>query len=124
MFERSLDTRRSLKDEAGVAENLRDLAQLDVELGNAEAGVRGYRAALAHLQAHGYARHPLVIEIQRSLALLYRNRGETDAALASFQRARDLSEEIHGPCGGTSRPCTSTRAGCARRTRSCDCCMR
>ena len=28
MFERSLDTRRSLKDEAGVAENLRDLAQL------------------------------------------------------------------------------------------------
>ena len=97
MFERSLDTRRSLKDEAGVAENLRDLAQLDVELGNAEAGVRGYRAALAHLQAHGYARHPLVIEIQRSLALLYRNRGETDAALASFQRARELSEEIHGP---------------------------
>jgi eukaryotic-like serine/threonine-protein kinase len=97
MFDRSLDIRRNLKDEAGVAENMRDLAQLDVELGNADAGARGYRAALAHLQAHGHARHPLVIEIQRSLALLYRNRGETDAALAAFQRARALSEDIHGP---------------------------
>jgi serine/threonine-protein kinase len=97
MFDRSLTIRRSLKDEAGVAENLRDLAQLDVELGNADAGVRGYRAALAHLQAHGHARHPLAVEIQRSLALLYRNRGETDAALASFQRARELAEDIHGP---------------------------
>ena len=97
MFDRSLTIRRSLKDEAGVAENLRDLAQLDVELGNADAGVRGYRAALAHLQAHGHARHPLAVEIQRSLALLYRNRGDTDAALASFQRARELAEDIHGP---------------------------
>ncbi|WP_334179723.1 tetratricopeptide repeat protein [Pseudoxanthomonas sp.] len=97
MFDRSLEIRRNLKDEAGVAENMRDLAQLDVELGNADAGARGYRAALAHLQAHGQSRHPLVIEIQRSLALLYRNRGETDAALAAFQRARDLAQEIHGP---------------------------
>lgn len=97
MFDRSLDIRRNLKDDAGVAENMRDLAQLDVELGNADAGARGYRAALAYLQAHGHARHPLVIEIQRSLALLYRNRGETDAALAAFQRARDLAQEIHGP---------------------------
>ncbi|HEY1034116.1 MAG TPA: tetratricopeptide repeat protein, partial [Pseudoxanthomonas sp.] len=97
MFDRSLTIRRNLKDEAGVAENLRDLAQLDVELGNADSGVRGYRAALAHLQGHGYARHPLAVEIQRSLALLYRNRGETDAALASFQRARELAEDIHGP---------------------------
>ncbi|TQM16650.1 serine/threonine-protein kinase [Pseudoxanthomonas sp. 3HH-4] len=96
MFEGSLDIRRALKDEAGVAENMRDLAQLDVELGNADAGARGYRAALAHLQAHGHARHTLAIEIQRSLALLYRNRGDTDAALASFQRARALSEDIHG----------------------------
>lgn len=97
MFDSSLEIRRTLKDEAGVAENMRDLAQLDVELGNADAGARGYRAALAHLQAHGHARHPLAIEIQRSLALLYRNRGETDAALAAFQRARGLSEDIHGP---------------------------
>ena len=97
MFDSSLEIRRTLKDEAGVAENMRDLAQLDVELGNADAGARGYRAALAHLQANGHARHPLAIEIQRSLALLYRNRGETDAALAAFQRARGLSEDIHGP---------------------------
>ena len=96
MFEGSLEIRRALKDEAGVAENMRDLAQLDVELGNADAGARGYRAALAHLQAHGHARHTLAIEIQRSLALLYRNHGDTDAALASFQRARALSEDIHG----------------------------
>nr|WP_298123171.1 serine/threonine-protein kinase [uncultured Pseudoxanthomonas sp.] len=96
MFDGSLEIRRALKDEAGVAENMRDLAQLDVELGNADAGARGYRAALAHLQAHGHARHTLAIEIQRSLALLYRNRGDTDAALASFQRARALSEDIHG----------------------------
>lgn len=97
MFDRSLEIRRNLGDEAGVAENMRDLAQLDVELGNADAGARGYRAALTHLQAHGQGRHPLVIEIQRSLALLYRNRGETDAALAAFRRARALSEDIHGP---------------------------
>lgn len=96
MFDRSLEIRRTLKDEAGVAENMRDLAQLDVELGNADAGARGYRAALAHLQAHGHARHPLAIEIQRSLALLYRNRGETDAALATFRRARALSEDLYG----------------------------
>lgn len=97
MFDRSLEIRRGLKDEAGVAENMRDLAQLDVELGNAEAGARGYRAALAHLQAHGHARHPLAVEILRSLAILYRNRGETDAALANFERARDLAQDIHGP---------------------------
>lgn len=97
MFDRSLDIRRNLKDEAGVAENMRDLAQLDVELGNADAGARGYLAALAHLEAHGHARHPLAIEIQRSLALLYRNRGDTEEALAAFRRARALSEDIHGP---------------------------
>lgn len=97
MYERSLDIRRSLKDEAGVAENLRDMATLDAELGNADAAVRGYRAALAHLQAHGHARHPLAVEIQRSLAMLYRNRGETDAALANYQRAGALAREILGP---------------------------
>ncbi|MEL1265826.1 serine/threonine-protein kinase [Pseudoxanthomonas putridarboris] len=97
MFDRSLALRRDLKDEAGVAENMRDLAALEAELGNADTAVRGYRAALAHLQAHGYGRLPLAVEIQRSLAMLYRNRGETDAALAILQRARDLAQEIHGP---------------------------
>ncbi len=96
-YDRALALRRLLKDEAGVAENMRDLASLDAEQGNPDAAARGYQAALLHLQSSGNARHPLSIEIHRSLAILYRNRGDTEAALANFERARDLAQEIHGP---------------------------
>lgn len=97
LFERSLSIRRGLNDETGVAENMLDLATLDSDLGNADAAIRRYDEALAHLRTHAGGRHPLAIDIQRNLAVLYRNRGETAAALATLDSALALSNDIHGP---------------------------
>ncbi|KAF1720224.1 protein kinase domain-containing protein [Pseudoxanthomonas wuyuanensis] len=96
-YERSLTIRRQLKDQAGVAENMMDQASLDGDLGGAEAAIRGFGDALAYLQEHAGPRHPLAIDAERSLAGLYRNRGDTDTAMAAYRRALELAEEIHGP---------------------------
>ncbi|WP_411833311.1 protein kinase domain-containing protein [Pseudoxanthomonas mexicana] len=95
-YERALVLRRQLKDPAGVAENMMDMASLSGDLGGADAAIQGFGQALAYLQKHASPRHPLVIDAERSLAGLHRNRGETGLALSAYRRAHDLATGIHG----------------------------
>ncbi len=96
MFQRSQLIRRSLRDQIGVAETLVDQAGLESDLGNTEGAIRGLNAALVHLNQHGGERHPLTIDIERSMASLYRTRGDSQTALFHYDLALDLANEIHG----------------------------
>lgn len=97
LYERSLALRRELKDETGVAENLYDLALIDNDLGRTEDALAGYDAALKHLRKHVGARNALAVEIEVSRGRLFRARGDTDLARATFRQALSIAEEVHGP---------------------------
>ncbi|HVK50331.1 MAG TPA: tetratricopeptide repeat protein, partial [Pseudoxanthomonas sp.] len=96
MFQRSQLIRRGVRDQIGVAESLVDQAGLESDMGNADGAIRGLNAALVHLHQYGGERHPLTIDIERSMASLYRTRGDSQTALLHYQRALDLANEIHG----------------------------
>jgi serine/threonine-protein kinase len=97
LYEQSLALRRDLKDQAGVAENLFDLALVDNDLGRTNDALAGYDAALAHLRKHVGARNALTVEIETSRGRLFRARGDTDLARATFRQALSIAEEVHGP---------------------------
>ena len=97
LYERSLALRRELKDEAGVAENLYDLALIDNDLGRTTNALAGYDAALKHLRKHVGTRNALAAEVEVSRGRLFRARGDTDLARASFRQALAVAEEVHGP---------------------------
>ena len=96
LFERSLSLRRSIADEAGVAENLYDLALDEAELGRTDAALAGYDKALAHLRKHVGNGNPLTVEIQVSRARLFRSRGDIDAAKSTLLTALAIASEVHG----------------------------
>lgn len=96
MFQRSQLIRRSLRDQVGVAETLVDLAGLESDLGNFDGAIRGLNAALVHLHQYGGERHPLTIDIERTMASLYRTRGDSQTALFHYGLALDLANDIHG----------------------------
>ena len=98
LFQRSLDLRRDgLRDEAGVAENMADLANLETDAGNTAGAQRGYEQALAHLRGKVGARHPLAIDLQRVLCVIERNNGRVDAAMRYCRDALALALELRGP---------------------------
>ncbi|MGH8028193.1 MAG: protein kinase domain-containing protein, partial [Pseudoxanthomonas sp.] len=97
LYERSLALRRELKDETGVAENLYDLALIDNDLGRTDDALAGYDAALKHLRKHVGQRNALAVEIEVSRGRLFRARGDTDRARATFRQALAIAEEVHGP---------------------------
>ena len=97
LFERALALRRDpLNDAAGVAENLADLASLDSDAGDTRKALRGYRGALAQLQANVGARHPLSIDLLRSLCALERSDGDIDGAGRDCSSALALALALHG----------------------------
>ena len=96
LYQRSLALRRSLRDQAGVAENLFDMALLDNDLGRASAAMNGFEEALAHLRRHMAGPHALAAEIQTSRARLHRARGDSEAAMAALRDALAIAAEIHG----------------------------
>ncbi len=102
LYSRSLALRRSLGDQAGVAENLFDLALVENDLGRADAALAGFDRALAHLHRHIGRRHALAAEIQTSRAHLYRARGDTGTAKAALRDALAVASDIHG----SSHPAT------------------
>lgn len=97
LFQRSLALRRApLADAAGEVENLADLAGLQSDAGNTHAALRGYRQALAQLQAKIGPRHPLAIELQRSLCSLERMAGLLASAELDCRNALALALDIRG----------------------------
>ncbi|MET0581292.1 MAG: serine/threonine-protein kinase, partial [Pseudoxanthomonas sp.] len=97
LYERSLALRRELKDGTGVAENLYDLALIENDLGRTADALAGYDGALKYLRKHVGARNALAAEIEVSRGRLFRARGETEQARASFRQALVIAEEVHGP---------------------------
>ena len=95
-FERSLSLRRTIKDHAGVAQNLYDLALLDNDMGRLDQAMAGYDEALAHVHKHVGKQNALAAEIESSRARMFRMRGDTAIAQATFREALVIAKEIHG----------------------------
>jgi serine/threonine-protein kinase len=97
LFQRALEVRRNtLDDTAGVVENLADLANLENDAGHTDAALEGYRNALAQLRASVGNRHPLAIDLQRSLCDLERMSGQLIIAERDCHDAVTLALELHG----------------------------
>ncbi|MGY0505732.1 protein kinase domain-containing protein [Luteimonas sp. e5] len=97
LFEQSLALRRSaLGDDIGVVENLTDLAALSVDVGDSAQALRGFQGALAQLQRIAGPRHPLAIDILRSIGASELQMGRSRAASLSYAQALALSDELQG----------------------------
>jgi serine/threonine-protein kinase len=97
LFQRSLALRRDqLHDDAGMVENLADLASLQADAGRIAEARTGYRAALRQLRERVGARHPLSIDLLRSLCALQREAGDTIGAQRDCGSALVLARELHG----------------------------
>ncbi|RXR06404.1 serine/threonine-protein kinase [Pseudoxanthomonas composti] len=93
LFERAMALRRQTGNDAGIAENLFDLALLQNDLGRAEDAIAGFRGALAWQRQRAGADGPLAVEILRSLGLAYRGLGDSDMALRTYDEAIALAEQ-------------------------------
>ncbi|MGG6463133.1 protein kinase domain-containing protein [Solilutibacter silvestris] len=98
LFEQSLALRKSaLGDDIGVVENLTDLAALSVDAGNYPDALARFQGALAQLHKIAGNRHPLGIDILRSIGTTQRAMGDVDDAARSIGQALELSESLQGP---------------------------
>ena len=98
MFERSLALRREpLHNEAGVVENLVDLARLHAATGDTARAQDELRRALAQLHARVGDRHPLAVDILDSLCTLRREQGDVRGAEEECRKALALSLDLQGP---------------------------
>src|SRR5690606_28691490 len=97
MFERSLALRRDpLHNEAGVVENLADLARLRAAAGDTARAQRDMRDALAQLRARVGDRHPLAITLLRDLCALRRGQGDIRGAEDDCRKALSLALDLRG----------------------------
>ncbi len=97
MFLRALSLRRDpLADDAGVVENLADLANLHAAAGDNARALTASRAALALLRSTAGERHPLAIELLRALCAQEREAGAAAAAERDCRRAVALALELRG----------------------------
>ncbi|MDQ3287335.1 MAG: serine/threonine-protein kinase [Pseudomonadota bacterium] len=96
LFERALVLRRDSGDRAGQIENLLDLAGLLSDSGNTAAAMDALAAARRQLRREVGERHPLMVEIQRSVADLHRVRGDLDQAEREIRAASAGARELHG----------------------------
>ena len=97
LVEYSMTIRRNvLDDEAGQAENLLDLANIDADAGRGDVALRALRNALANVQLNLGERHPLAIQIQRRIGVLLRDQGRPEEAAKALDAALALSAELLG----------------------------
>jgi eukaryotic-like serine/threonine-protein kinase len=98
LFLRSLALRRDpLRNDAGIVENLADLAGLHSDAGDSVRALDETRAALSLLRASAGERHPLGIELLRTLCLLQREQSDIRGAERDCAQALALALEVHGP---------------------------
>lgn len=95
--DRSLALRRQHGEEAGMVENLADLAALEAAVGHYDAAIIGYRHALELLRAHAGQRHLLQVNLQRDLGMAYFNQGESAAAEQVLQEGVAVARQAYGP---------------------------
>ena len=98
LYLRSLALRRDpLKDDAGIVENLADLAGLHSAGGDTARALSEMRAALALLRSSAGERHPLAIELLRTLCSLERESSNTASAERDCSQALALGMDLFGP---------------------------
>ena len=96
LLSRSLSLRRDSGDDVGVAENLLDLSSMHADDGNPMQAIKVLRAALGELQDKVGERHPLAIDMLRSLCALERNTDDVVAAERDCRKSLALALDLHG----------------------------
>ncbi|MGI8561781.1 MAG: protein kinase domain-containing protein [Luteimonas sp.] len=97
LFQRSLVLRHDVPgSDAGIVENLSDLAVLHSDAGDTGRALSEQRAALEQLHRRVGDRHPLAIEILRTLCSLQREQSEVRGAERDCRSALALSLQLHG----------------------------
>ena len=96
LYMRSLQLRRKQGDDVGVAENLLDIAKMHAADGAPEVAVPILADALAELRRKVGDRHPLVIDMLRSLCALDRATDRLDDAVRHCRESQALAEDLHG----------------------------
>ena len=97
-YEHAIEIRRDvLRDDAGVAEGMIDLASMEADAARTDAAIEQFLAAQRQLRARLGDRHPLMVDIRRSLGVLYLDRGQAQEAEAALRSALALALELHGP---------------------------
>ena len=92
LYQRALALRRSHGDDVGVAESLLDLAALRADSGRPREAIALLRDALAQFRARVGMRHPLAIDLLRTLCTLDRSNDDLDAALRDCGEAVALAQ--------------------------------
>ncbi|MEO5628726.1 MAG: protein kinase [Thermomonas sp.] len=96
LLSRSLELRRDHHDDVGVAESLLDLSSLRADDGDPKQAIRILRDALTQLQQKVGERHPLAIDMLRSLCSLERSTDDLTAAERDCRQSLSLAKELHG----------------------------
>ena len=96
LFSRSLKLRRDNGDDIGVAESLLDLSALHADDGNPRLAIRVLREALVQFRHKIGDRHPLAIDMLRSLCSLERNNDNLVAAERDCRASLTLAQDLHG----------------------------
>lgn len=97
LYQSALAARVEQGDILAEAESLADLAILDADAGLLDSSIAGLRQSLGRLAASDQPVHPLAIGIWRSLASLYRERGDVPAAEGAARQALEIAQRLHGP---------------------------
>ncbi len=98
LFEKSMALRRDpLGDQIGAVENMTDLAALHSDVGESQQALQGFRDALAQLRAAEGDKHPLAVDILRSIGVVQREQGDTDGAGKTLREAIALGMQQLGP---------------------------
>ena len=87
---------RSPGDDTGVVETLLDLAALDSDAARTDTAITRFRHARQQLYQRLGPRHPLAVEVQRSLGVLYLDRGQAQEAEQMLVPALALASDLHG----------------------------
>jgi eukaryotic-like serine/threonine-protein kinase len=97
LFQRSLEIRRNtIKDTAGVVENLGDLAALERDELNTSEALKRYRDALALLQTNVGERHVLAIDLLLNICDLQRDAGQYSMAGRACEDGWRLAVDLRG----------------------------
>ena len=96
LLNRSLELRRDHHDDVGVAESLLDISSLRADNGDPKQAIRVLRDALVQLRQKVGERHPLAIDMLRSLCSLERSTDEIVVAERDCRSSLALARDLHG----------------------------
>jgi serine/threonine protein kinase len=97
LFQRALELRRTLPNaEAAVVENRTDLANLHADAGDGARALAEYRSALRELHQRTGTRHPLGVDMQRTMCALERSEGRLHDAERDCRQALAAAMDLHG----------------------------